>query len=180
MRYTVSAAIAFLSLLAPVRCWMNEYDQPVFFQCHMGEFLSYVSSQHDNQYEDRVWDFACRDLPIAGLEIIGLCDWTEFVNDWDQPARFECPREGFIAGIESEHHNYVEDRRFKYKCCEAKGTVTHSCFLTDWENDWEELLNYTVPVGKVMKGMHSEHDNSKEDRRFKFKICDLELRKSEL
>ena len=34
-------------------------------------------------------------------------------------------------------------------------------------NNWDSVLDYTCPSGKIITGFASYHDNNKEDRRFK-------------
>ena len=46
---------------------------------------------------------------------------------------------------------------------------------TDWINNWDAVMNYTVPDDHVMVGLYSEHNNSREDRRFKVKYRKLTL-----
>lgn len=46
---------------------------------------------------------------------------------------------------------------------------------TDWINNWDAVMNYTVPGDHVMVGLYSEHNNSREDRRFKIKYRKLTL-----
>lgn len=160
--------------------WLNKFDQPVFFQCPANQFLSHISSAHDNHYEDRVWDMSCSPLPPLGKgwdSTVRNCRWTNYVNELDQPLTFQCPNEGFITGMASFHDDKTEDRRFKFQCCDAPGAgvVAHSCYFTSWANDWDGTLNFDVPRGKILRGVISYHSNAKEDRRFKFEICDLDF-----
>ncbi|KAL8561477.1 hypothetical protein ACOMHN_011159 [Nucella lapillus] len=129
-----------------VHAWVNHYDQPVHFQCPDDQFLSHVSSMHDNQREDRL----------------------------DRPVTFKCPKKGFITGMASLHNNRAEDRQFQFRCCEAEGTVVTSCYFTGWANDWDGRMDFTVPDDKILRGMISYHDNRREDRRFQFEICDFD------
>lgn len=46
---------------------------------------------------------------------------------------------------------------------------------TDWINNWDAVMNYTVPDDHVMVGLYSEHNNDREDRRFKVKYRKLTL-----
>ena len=48
---------------------------------------------------------------------------TEYVNDWDEVIAFQCSHNGYITGIDSYHDNHVEDRRFKFRCCETTGEL---------------------------------------------------------
>ncbi|XP_076468374.1 dermatopontin-like [Babylonia areolata] len=168
-----------LRLLLTVSClavatvaWLNDFDQPVHFECPANTFLSHVNSMHNNDKEDRVWDLGCAAVPLEEA-ITQNCAWTNYVNQYDQPVTYQCPNEGFITGMASVHDNGHEDRRFQFRCCDVAGTLLHSCYFTDWENDWDGILDFIVPSGKILRGVDSFHRNDKEDRRFKFEICDI-------
>lgn len=75
--------------------------------------------------------------------------------------------------MESYHDNYYEDRRFKLQCCRVAYKTTKNCYNTEFVNDWDSPMNFNVPPGRVIKGVYSVHDNSKEDRRWKINLCDL-------
>ena len=66
--------LSLLCLAVGALGWINDYDQPVHFQCPDGQFLSKIDSQHDNGHEDRVWDFGCSRLPVEGTP--ENCQWT--------------------------------------------------------------------------------------------------------
>ncbi|XP_050405715.1 millepora cytotoxin-1-like [Patella vulgata] len=76
-------------MLECCNCWVNKYDGPVSYECPPGEELAQILSEHSNHYEDRLWDFQCRNTG------------------------------GAIAGIKSFHNNYYEDRVFDIKCCDV-------------------------------------------------------------
>ena len=47
------------------------------------------------------------------------CHWTDWRNHWDE--KFLFSQQGqVIAGMESEHSNEAEDRRFKYYLCKLR------------------------------------------------------------
>ena len=37
--------------------------------------------------------------------------------------------------------------------------IVHGCIFTDYENDFDGDLDYTVPDGKVLRGIDSYHEN---------------------
>ena len=51
---------------------------------------------------------------------------SEYVNNWDETFVFQCAMSGYIAGIDSYHGNSVEDRRFKFYCCQTYGRFVFS------------------------------------------------------
>ena len=45
----------------------------------------------------------------------------------------------------------------------------------DFVNAYDKALEYTCPDNKVLAGVFSVHKNVKEDRRWKFECCDIDL-----
>lgn len=159
--------------------WMTEYDKQFQIECPAGEYLQKIESTHDNRKEDRVFNFYCARVNSTELHISDSCEWTEYVNDFDELFEFQCWDDNVIAGVSSYHDNHDEDRRFKFLCCKpavtdaAVAVITHSCNYTDWLNDFDKPFSYSVPDGWVLRGVISVHNNRDEDRRFKLDICQL-------
>ena len=72
--------------------------------------------------------------------------------------------QSYFKGVESEHRNDKEDRRFKFKCCGVSRFKYREtgCFQTCLVNDWKKQLEYTVPRQHNIVGLYSEHDNGQE------------------
>ncbi|ROI15312.1 Hemagglutinin/amebocyte aggregation factor [Anabarilius grahami] len=175
-------------------------------------------SMHHNYYEDRLWDFGCKDTSIKSTE----CFLSHYVNNFDQEFTFQCPTNYVIAGMHSFHNNYYEDRRWQFYCCRSKcevssncqwssyvnefdetfywyvpyhhvlvgaGSYHHNyyelwefgckdtfdsgsdCFLSPYANDFDQPLNFVCPPHNFMAGMSSNHNNKHEDRRWQFYCC---------
>ena len=60
--------------------WVNDYDDPLIFECPEGQSISRLQSIHNNHHEDRVWAFECSYLE-HGYE---SCSWSDYVNTWDE------------------------------------------------------------------------------------------------
>ncbi|XP_055892566.1 hemagglutinin/amebocyte aggregation factor-like [Biomphalaria glabrata] len=163
-----------LVLWSSAQCqqWMTQYDQHFQFFCPPGQTIKALDSIHDNHHEDRVWNFTCI-VPPHGATL-SKCEWSGYINDFDQPVDYNCPNDGIICGIESVHDNHHEDRKWSYYCCFPEGFVTHACEDTPYENTYDHVLNYRVPDDFVLRGVQSVHDNRHEDRIFKFDICRLD------
>ncbi|CAG5115565.1 unnamed protein product [Candidula unifasciata] len=73
----------------------------------------------------------------------------------------------------SYHDNSFEDRRFMVRCCRVSGSPTRDCYKTSFVNDWDGEMDFHVPVGQAIKGAYSVHDNEKEDRRWRFYLCNF-------
>ncbi|GFO45637.1 hemagglutinin/amebocyte aggregation factor [Plakobranchus ocellatus] len=116
------------------------------------------------------------------LMLPGVVSW---MTEYDQPFTFTCDDNHMLQTIESEHSSRTEDRVWNFTCveappntrldgCEWSGMLTHGCEYTDFENDYDQPLLYSVPEGMVLRGITSIHSNSKEDRIFRFDICKLD------
>ncbi|XP_062603178.1 hemagglutinin/amebocyte aggregation factor-like [Saccostrea cucullata] len=147
--------------------WVNEYDKPFNFTCPQHQSIHQIVSHHDNGREDRVFDFQCTSYTKESEN----CFWTDYVNDFDQPLVFQCPRGGVLDGVSSYHDNHREDRRFRFYCCEKPGVCLYNCMYSGWVNSYDGNLNYTAPIGYVMRGWTSIHDSGREDRIFDFDVC---------
>ncbi|BFZ22664.1 hypothetical protein BsWGS_25703 [Bradybaena similaris] len=162
--------LALLYTQASAGEWVNNYDEDAVIDCQGQQYLSYIGSVHRDSFEDRIWKFRCRPPPGEVYD----CDWTSYLNDFDNVLNFTCPGNFLINGMMSYNDNYYRDRRFLVKCCRIYPRSTTNCrFTARFVNDWDKEMNFTVPDGKCIKGVYSIHDNGKEDRRWKFNICDL-------
>merc|ERR1712215_272530 len=127
--------------------WANDYDGQLYFECEEGQSISHIESIHDNKYEDRKWGFECAP---TGFEF-DTCSWTGYVNNFDETFVYECTTgAGIITGMESEHDNHSEDRRWSYKCCTATTTCYHDCHFTPHINELDGLMDYTVQDGYLI------------------------------
>ena len=85
---------------------------------------------------------------------------------------WDAGQDGMITGFESYHDNHREDRRWRFY-----SGVTHlTCDQGGWsgyKNSWDGKLSFSCPDRWVLNGVYSKHDNGKEDRRWKFKCCEL-------
>ncbi|XP_025109656.1 dermatopontin-like [Pomacea canaliculata] len=162
----------FIVTLAGVNAYVNEYDQPFTFKCPASRVLSSIASVNHNYYEDRIWDFGCTIHPLEAS--ITDCEWTStYANEFKEAMVFQCTGEGFITGVESYHDNRYEDRRFKFQCCQSPRTVVHSCYFTTWTNNFDGNQNFSLPKGKLLRGVVSIYDTYYKDRRYQFEICDV-------
>ena len=145
---------------------LTPYDDPWTEECASGHSIYRVRSSHSNHHEDRRWSFSCR----YDRKIGSSCQWSGYVNNYDQSILYQCPN-GVIAGLHSKHHNHYEDRRFSFKCCFTQMNYQQNCRWTGNVNDWNRRMDYTVPKGYFLTGAKSFHNNRKEDRLWRFLIC---------
>ncbi len=143
----------------PKRQNPNKWDGHHKIECPTGEGLYKVESRHDNYYEDRIFDYDCR--AVGSSSDVYTCEWTDYVNKYDESFSFQCPwNNQFLAGTESQHSNYYEDRRFKFRCCSGKRLRVIHRFTSSFWNKYDEALSYTAPDwAKSFCGISSEHNN---------------------
>jgi len=128
-----------------------------------------VSSFHNNDYEDRVYRFkecwSSNDAVVTGS--IWYSGWTTY----DLPINLVCPDNKVLRHINSIHNNNYEDRIFQIGCQDFVGGATDMCFWTPDVNNWDMAFDFECPSQYVLKGISSYHDNTTEDRRWKFYCC---------
>uniref|UniRef100_A0A8C2EU29 Hemagglutinin/amebocyte aggregation factor-like n=1 Tax=Cyprinus carpio TaxID=7962 RepID=A0A8C2EU29_CYPCA len=152
---TVTLFLLLIGLVGRAQGWRNSYDGVLNFQCPAGQSISSITSEHNNNYEDRVWDFGCQATKSES------CFWTSYVNDFDQVILFECPTQHVIAGMSSYHSNSYEDRRWKFLCCRSS-CVSANCHWTSYVNSFDEYFHWIVPSQNFLVGTGSYHQNREE------------------
>ncbi|CAB4022418.1 Hypothetical predicted protein [Paramuricea clavata] len=160
--------LAALFLFANVMCINagTNFDATWTKTCPNGQSIYHVSSVHSNPHEDRSWTFLCR----PDSKITTTCQWSGFVNSYDQKVVYQCPN-GVITGVHSTHSNEAEDRRFSFRCCNTQSNCARDCVWSGYVNNFDGYLNYVVPSGSFLTGAQSFHDNGNEDRRWEFLAC---------
>ncbi|RUS71375.1 hypothetical protein EGW08_020871 [Elysia chlorotica] len=148
----------------------NDWDAPVNFECPEGQLLSTIYSYFSAYRADRRWYFTCRGAENYG-NTYSSCEWSGWTNDFDAGAFYLCPPNTAIAGLASEHNNYFEDRRMKFKCCGHPNFKVGACQVTGNINSLTYDADYSTPSGKAIAGWVSEHFNAKNDRYFNMIVC---------
>ncbi|XP_046564165.1 dermatopontin-like isoform X2 [Haliotis rubra] len=163
----LTIAFLLLSLVSVVTSsYVNDFNEPLLFKCPKGMSIASWESYHENSPEDRRHRFTCK--TTRGL---GKCQWSGYVNQFEQPVSFQCPNNGVISGVSSIHSNGPEDRRFDFYCCSLRCEQLVQCQGTGYVNNWDGYLNFLVPVGRFLKGVSSVHHNVHKDRRWAFETC---------
>ena len=95
-----------------------------------------------------------------------ICVWSEYVNDFDEPMDFECPKNNdqlwTVVGASSYHDNNKEDRRWQFRYCMLSECPNVQCTLHGYSNDWDGDLDFTVPEKSYLTTITSEHNNDRE------------------
>ncbi len=109
----------------------SPWDGRSLVDCPADSVLTRIVSWHNNDREDRQWQYSCS--KFNGWKT-NSCGWTNHVNGWDAQFNYEPgSQQEVIAGIDSYHDNDREDRRFKFKYCR-------------WENEESSFRNPNWPV----------------------------------
>ena len=151
--------------------FLNEWDGELNYMPNKRQPLCGMYSEHENFYEDR--RFKLRQCNID-REWDG--EQTTYTNRWDDEFLFQCDIDKVITGLHSKHHNDFEDRRWEVRCTHFKNTIVDekSCVGIDIpRNEYDSVLEYTCPLGKVLHKFGGVHNNQYEDRRFSFDCCEL-------
>ena len=104
-------------------------------------------------------------VEIATLLAITLTSAAAWNNVWDGSVNFQCPSNQVIYRMRSTHSNIKEDRLHAYYCRAIGSYGNSDCYWSYWTNDWDRPVDFQCPYGGVITGVHSVHDNEKEDRR---------------
>ncbi|XP_075458751.1 hemagglutinin/amebocyte aggregation factor-like [Ascaphus truei] len=146
--------------------WVDNY-KTLNFVCPDHQSISLIISKHQNSYKDQVWDFGCKKT----FSLLEFCYWTDYVNDINEKFDFTCPFGLVISGMNSHYNNKKEDWRWKYYCCGGEIQVAHNCQWSEYINGFDANLRWDVPVNYYLVGTSSYSDNSKGDRRWKYRYC---------
>lgn len=97
------------------------------------------------------------------------------VNEYDQPHEHTLSDNKVFVGMWSEHNSGPEDRKFKMYWGAADSPDFECEDDSSWTraNDWDEDVDFACGGNKALRGIKSEHSNTKEDRKFWFKCCDI-------
>ncbi|XP_053389280.1 hemagglutinin/amebocyte aggregation factor-like isoform X2 [Mercenaria mercenaria] len=151
----------------------NVYDGILDFKCaSKKQAISSIYSVHHDGFEDRRFRIHCGDVP--GVRGRRKCeDSTNWENDLDGLLAFQCRSNMYIVGMQSEHRNGREDRRWKFHCCGFNDFHLYDCEFTELTNNYDGVQDFTVPEGKVIKGVISIHHDGREDRIYMYNVCNI-------
>ncbi|KPP58221.1 hypothetical protein Z043_123973, partial [Scleropages formosus] len=83
--------------------YVNDFDQEFSFECPSNYVLSGMESYHENKHEDRRWKFyCCRINNFCNSN----CQWTPYVNNFDETFDFYVPTQNYLVGTGSYHNNH--------------------------------------------------------------------------
>ena len=97
----------------------------------------------------------------------------KYLNELDKPVKKDCNKGEGIYKIQSEFHGKYNDRRWNFEC---RKVVQNNAQVTctpekSYVNDFNGPIAFPCGENQYIAGVESYHDNSKEDRRWKFTCC---------
>uniref|UniRef100_A0A8C4X1U0 Si:dkey-14d8.7 n=2 Tax=Eptatretus burgeri TaxID=7764 RepID=A0A8C4X1U0_EPTBU len=113
---------------------------------------------------------------LFGLVLMVTMGVSLRINDWDGVMHFHCPVYQSISRLQSNHSNCREDRVWDTECKNTfnKRKSRPICYETNYVNWFDERILFKCPPNWVISGLHSYHDNKREDRRWRFRCCKQE------
>ena len=145
--------------IVQAQSWQNNYDQELTVDCGDTSALYRVRSQHSNGAEDRQWLWECRTVVDTAFDD---CQWTGYLNSFDQPIYYQCDHNYVLTGVNSYHDNGAEDRRWKAKCCKSSDHFVQDCRVSGYINSYDSYMDFSVDSPEVFTGFFSAHMNSPE------------------
>ncbi len=95
----------------------------VHFECSGDSFLTGIASDYVVPDKDRIARFTCCALETPLLEPIkkGKCQWSGWINPYEQGLKYSCPAGTIQGGMRSEVDStgVYFGRRFDIECCET-------------------------------------------------------------
>jgi len=153
------------------QCTTNGWDGFQWCLCRPGQKVGGIKSWHDNGKEDRRWELRCENIP--GFSPTSHHTTSE--NHWDGTVHWDGFKDNsFLVGMTSHHHNKHEDRKFKFMTSRSDlWYLSGPCRGWYFVNHYDGELHINTEHDEVIVGLHSWHDNHKEDRRWQAVICKL-------
>ena len=162
-------------------CEVNDWKQLQYCRCLPGQritkFVSFHQNTdyHANSREDRKWTLECGDIEPKDNATDSKWTYdTSDQNDWDRAFEWNgIYRNAFMVGMTSEFSNRARDRKYQVFFASSDRWTLTRC--SDWIklNKMDRPVNHILGPKQVIARLYSKHSNSKEDREFQVKQCDL-------
>merc|ERR1712025_900323 len=100
-------------MAATVSCYwtgfLNNWEEPLLFNCPNDRVITGMQSYHNNGKEDRRFRVRC--CGVSGKKAYN-CQWSSYANNWEQAMDYSVPDTKVMTGVFSYHDNIKEDRRW--------------------------------------------------------------------
>uniref|UniRef100_UPI00398F514A hemagglutinin/amebocyte aggregation factor-like n=1 Tax=Pristiophorus japonicus TaxID=55135 RepID=UPI00398F514A len=151
----------------PENRWLSDDNPAMSYICPHGGSISVIVSQYNTKTNERVWDFACK----ASFKMRIHCNWTKYVNRFDEGINFSCPGNALICGVRNLHLDPYKDRKWRFYCCKSDQTCYANCKWTPYINHAEEYFSWNTPNDTFLVGAVRYHNNTKQ-RRWQYRYCE--------
>jgi len=183
----------------------NEWDQKLDFTCppNSGQGIYFIETDgHFNSMfadkNDRKWGFDCKNMG-ASKDKFG-CKWysgiddgwhkeKQWINNFKEDFKIQCPNHGIVAGFKSIHNNNYEDRIWNVYCCTGSHAFSNDCEWKlptktnndDWKFQFDGERSFIRGVKSKFIASKSErksfgptyHVVDGEDRHWEFEVCQM-------
>ena len=93
---------------------------------------------------------------------------TNYDEEWERG----CGGNAALSRAQSHWSSTTNDRQWTFRCTPLTSNYRMiDCQWTEYVNEWEGIMNYNCPNDGLLRTVQSIHDNTKEDRRFRFECC---------
>ena len=128
--------------------FQNEIQGNLNVQCPDKQVVTGILSEYWYPKYDRLFKITCSPLPHSPTK--GSC--KRFLTEYVAPIVFVCPADHFLTGVYSHHSQTaanlpLNDRRWRYTCCQYENIKTQSCEMTGFINEYKAVIDYqAIPV----------------------------------
>ena len=133
---------------------------------------------HDNHYEDRRFQAKTCTINEPNLSTNARAIQQTLTTDYRQSFTIVRDRDKVLTVLSPGHNNHYEDRRWTGTCTHFQSTKVDqgTCTSFDpaqptangYENEYDQPVDFTCPIGTVMVSVHSVYDENTKDRRWAF------------
>ena len=137
--------------------------------------LMEISEEQNQMLPDANGDAKLSSPEQAAKNFAAISDYMarlEWQNGWDAVLNKQCPSGQGFYRVRSKHNNGREDRRWEFYCRQVVQTGNPTCTKTSsYINNFRDAISFMCSKNQYLGAVESYHDNSKEDRRWKFTCC---------
>merc|ERR550534_256294 len=138
------------------------------FNCPRGQYVKRMKSEYDPVSGDRRYAFIC-----GGDDATHQCGQSGWENKPRQGINYVCPKNGVMTGLQTQYDRNKKDRFYNIKCCQFKSRELFGCFTSNYFFNYPKGgLNINMGTGAI-KGIGSPYIEDKDDRVFKFYMCNV-------
>lgn len=150
---------------------IQAFPDPMAWSMEMGE-------KHDQMLPDVNGDAKISSPEKADQNFAAISDYMaqlQWQNKWDGQLSKTCPTGQGFYRVRSKHNNGREDRLWEFYCRKVVQQGSPTCTKSSYINQFQEFISFMCGKNRYIGAVESYHENSKEDRRWKFTCCSAPL-----